>query len=243
MAISFPGGSTGKESSYNAGDPSSIPGSGRSTGEGIGYPLQYSWASLVGSAGKESACNAGDLGWIPGLGRSPGEGKGYPLQYSWENSMDCIVQGVTKSWTWLSDFHMEIKRRGWLVMWWSQGGLRWVDCGCWWRGRTRCGTSFLAGQWVVDGGLMVVNVCRRTGFYGGEGRLYLDLFLEGGYLLPITGPSYGREQAVFSCFWALNKCFLWAGCTQVQPRAACLQRMPPLVRHCAPSAAKEPGSH
>ena len=54
----------------------------------------------------ESTCNAGDLGLIPGLGRSPGEGKGYPLQYSGlENSMDCIVQGVTKSQTQLSDFH------------------------------------------------------------------------------------------------------------------------------------------
>ena len=41
-----------------------IPGSGRSTGEAIGYLLQYSWASL---AGKESACNVGDLGLIPGL--------------------------------------------------------------------------------------------------------------------------------------------------------------------------------
>ena len=43
----FPDSSVGKESSCNAGDPSSIPGSGRSAGEGIGYPLQYSWASLV----------------------------------------------------------------------------------------------------------------------------------------------------------------------------------------------------
>ena len=43
----FPGSSAGKEFSCNAGDPSSIPGSGRFTGEGIGYPLQYSWASLV----------------------------------------------------------------------------------------------------------------------------------------------------------------------------------------------------
>ena len=52
------------------------------------------------SVGKESACNAGDLSSIPGSGRSPGEGKGYPLQYSGlENSMDCIVHGVTKSWT------------------------------------------------------------------------------------------------------------------------------------------------
>ena len=89
---------------YNAGDPSSIPGLGRPAGEGIGYPLQYSWASPFGSAGKESACNAGDLGPIPGLGRSPGEGKGL-LQYSGlENSMDCIVLGVAKSQTLLSDF-------------------------------------------------------------------------------------------------------------------------------------------
>ena len=42
-----PGSSVGKESACNAGDPSSIPGSERSSGEGIGYPLQYSWASLV----------------------------------------------------------------------------------------------------------------------------------------------------------------------------------------------------
>ena len=41
------GSSAGKESTCNAGDPSLIPGSGRSTGEGIGYPLQYSWASLI----------------------------------------------------------------------------------------------------------------------------------------------------------------------------------------------------
>ena len=44
----------------------------------IGYPLQFSWASLVAQLGKKSACNAGDLGLIPGLERSPGEGKGYP---------------------------------------------------------------------------------------------------------------------------------------------------------------------
>ena len=59
-----------------------------------------------GSAGKESTCNAGDLGSIPELGRSPGEEKGYPLQYSGlENSMDCIIHGVAKSQTQLSDFH------------------------------------------------------------------------------------------------------------------------------------------
>ena len=59
-----------------------------------------------GSAGKESACKVGDLGLISGLGRSPGEGKGYsPLQCSGlESSMDCVVCGVTKSQTRLSNF-------------------------------------------------------------------------------------------------------------------------------------------
>ena len=77
--------------SAEVGDPGSIPGSGRSTGEGIGYLLIF-LGFPCGSAGKESACNAGDLDLIPGVGRSPGEGKGYPLQYSGlVNSMDCIV--------------------------------------------------------------------------------------------------------------------------------------------------------
>ena len=59
-----------------------------------------------GLAGKQSACNAGDPGSIPGLGRSLGEGKGYLLQYSGlENPMDCIVHGVAKNQTQLSDFH------------------------------------------------------------------------------------------------------------------------------------------
>ena len=62
-----------------------------------------------GSAGKESACNAGDLGSIPGLGGSPGEGKGYQLQYSGlENSMDCIVHGLAKSQTQLSEMWSQI---------------------------------------------------------------------------------------------------------------------------------------
>ena len=83
--MGFPGISVAKESACNAGDPGLIPGPGRSTGEGIGYPLQYSWAQLVN---KESACSAEDLGSMPGLVRSPGEGIGYPLQDSClENSM------------------------------------------------------------------------------------------------------------------------------------------------------------
>ena len=69
-------------------------------------PLIHSMGFPCGSADKESTRNAGDLGLIPALGRSPGEGKGYPLQYSGlENSMNCIIHGVAKSWTQLSDFH------------------------------------------------------------------------------------------------------------------------------------------
>ena len=45
--MGFPGSSVGKESACNVGDPGLIPGLGRSPGEGVGYPLQYSWASLV----------------------------------------------------------------------------------------------------------------------------------------------------------------------------------------------------
>ena len=78
----FPGSSAGKESTHNAENPGSLTGSGRSVGEGIGYQLQYSWASLVAQLVKNLPCNPGDLGSIPGLGRSPGEGNDYPFQYS-----------------------------------------------------------------------------------------------------------------------------------------------------------------
>ena len=110
--LSFPGSSTCKESACNIGDASSIPGSGRFPGEGIGCLLQYSWVSLVAQLVKnpptvwETWVN---LGAIPGLGRPPGERNGYPLQYSGlENSMHCIVHGVTKSRTRLSDFHFHL---------------------------------------------------------------------------------------------------------------------------------------
>ena len=64
------------------------------------------WGFPGSSIGKELTCNAGDPSSIPGLGRSPGERNNYPLQYSGlENSMDCIVHGVTKNRTQLSDFH------------------------------------------------------------------------------------------------------------------------------------------
>ena len=68
---------------------------------GLGFPIS-----------KESACNPGDLGSIPGLERSPGEGNIYPLQYSGlENSIDCMVHGVSESWTRLSDLHFTLQRQ------------------------------------------------------------------------------------------------------------------------------------
>ena len=57
--------------------------------------------------GKESACNMGYLGPVPGLGRFPGEGDRYRLQDSGlENSLDCVVHRIAKSWTRPSDFHV-----------------------------------------------------------------------------------------------------------------------------------------
>ena len=74
-------------------------------GHFIGVPKSFPGDS----DGKESTSKVRDLGSVPGLGRHPGEGKAYPLQYSGlENSMDCIVHGVTKSWTRRSDFHFHL---------------------------------------------------------------------------------------------------------------------------------------
>ena len=54
----FPDSSVGKESACSAGDLGPIPGLGRAAGEGIGYPLQYSWASLVAQLVKKSYANS-----------------------------------------------------------------------------------------------------------------------------------------------------------------------------------------
>ena len=64
-------------------NPNSIPRSGRSSGEGIGYPRQYSWVSLVAQlVNNPHSMRQTCLGSIPGLGRPPGGGHGNPLQYS-----------------------------------------------------------------------------------------------------------------------------------------------------------------
>ena len=96
-AMGFPDSSVGKESTCNAGDPGSVPGSGRFPGEWIGYPLQYSWASLmIQLVKKEIRLQCGRPGFYPWVGKFTWRGNGYSLQYSnLENSMDSIVHGVT----------------------------------------------------------------------------------------------------------------------------------------------------
>ena len=78
----FPGSSADKESTCNAGDPGLIPGSGRSPGEGIGYPLQYSWASLVAQSVNNSPAMWETFS-IPELGRSHGEVGKLPWRKEW----------------------------------------------------------------------------------------------------------------------------------------------------------------
>ena len=78
----FPCSSAGKESACNVGDPALIPGLGRSPGERIDYPFQYSWASLVAQTVKNLPAMLENLNSITGLGRSPGGRHGSLLQYS-----------------------------------------------------------------------------------------------------------------------------------------------------------------
>ena len=107
--MGFPGSSAGKESACNAGDLSSIPGSGRFPGEGIGYPLQYSWASLMTQMVKNLPAMWET--WVWSLGwEDPQEGSmaTHTTILSWRIPMDrgawwATVHGVIKSWTWLSN--------------------------------------------------------------------------------------------------------------------------------------------
>ena len=94
ISWSFPHSSVGKESTCNAGDLGLIPGSGRSTGEGIGYPLQDSWASLVTQLMKNPP--AVQETWVRSLGwECPLEKERLPTPVFWlENPMDCTVHRV-----------------------------------------------------------------------------------------------------------------------------------------------------
>ena len=77
-----------------------IPGSGRSAGEGIGYPLQYLWASLVAQLVKNPPTMQET--WVQSLGWEDALEKGKATHSSilaWSNSMDCIVHELAKSLT------------------------------------------------------------------------------------------------------------------------------------------------
>ena len=105
----FPGSSAGKESTCHAGDLGSIPGFGRFPGEGIGYPLQYSWASLVAQMVKNPPAMRET--WIQSLGWEDPLEEGMATHSSvlaWKIPMDkgawwATVHGITKSRTQLSD--------------------------------------------------------------------------------------------------------------------------------------------
>ena len=102
--IGFPHSSVGKESACNAGDPCSISGSGRSAGEGTGYPLQYSWASLVAQLVKTPPAMWVDLGSIPGLGDPLEKGKATHFSIlAWRSPWTIQSMGL-QSRTRLSDF-------------------------------------------------------------------------------------------------------------------------------------------
>ena len=107
--MGFPGSSAGKESACNAGDPGSIPGSGRSPGEGIGYPFLYSWASLVAQTVKNLP--AVQETWVQSLGWEDPLEKGktpHSSVLAWRIPLDggswqATVHRVTESQTRVSD--------------------------------------------------------------------------------------------------------------------------------------------
>ena len=84
----------------------SFPRLGRSAGEGISYPLQYSWTSLVAQLVKNPPAMWET--WVQSLGwEDPLEKATHSSIPGLENSISCIVHGVTKSWTRLSNFHFQ----------------------------------------------------------------------------------------------------------------------------------------
>ena len=188
----------------------------------------YYWASLLAQLIKESACNVGDLSLIPGLGRSPGEGRGYPLQYSsyplqysgLENSMDCVVPGLTKSWTWLSDLHTHmviIDCAGSLLLhglssscgkqgllsshsaWAShRGGIS--CCGARAQGCTR---SSNCGSWALELSSVVVqhrlNCSKACGIFLDQGSNLCLLFWQADSLPP------SHQGSLTGIFWIIEK--------------------------------------
>ena len=92
----FPHSSVGKESACNAGDCSSIPGSERSAGEGIGYPLQYSQASLVAWLVK-NRLQCGRPGFDPWLGKIPWRRERLSTPVFWPGEFQGLYSRVPKN--------------------------------------------------------------------------------------------------------------------------------------------------
>ena len=124
--------SVGKESACNAGDPGSIPGSGRSAGEGIGYSLQYSWVSLVAQLVKTLL--AVWETWVQSLGcEGPLRRERLPNPIFWP-----VVHGDTKSQTQLSEFHFlsllpKVKKNQWsqenkVIKWENEKFMTFLSC-------------------------------------------------------------------------------------------------------------------
>ena len=91
--LGFPDSSVGKECACNAGDPGSIPGSGRSAGEGIGYLLQYSWGSLVAQLVKNLPAI-----WETWVGKIPWRRERLPTPVFWPGEVhDCMAHGIAES--------------------------------------------------------------------------------------------------------------------------------------------------
>ena len=91
--MGFPGDSAGKESTCSAGDPGSIPGSGSCLGEGIGYPLQYSWVSLIAQMLRISL-QCGRPGFDPWVGKMPWRRERLPTPAFWPREF----QGLYSPW-------------------------------------------------------------------------------------------------------------------------------------------------
>ena len=110
----FPGSSAGKESACSAGDSGSLPGSGRSPGEGIGYPLQYSWVSLVAQTVENPLTIRETRVWFLGWGHPLEKGMQpspvfLPAEFRGQRSLRPAVHGAAKGWTQLSP---AVQRRG-----------------------------------------------------------------------------------------------------------------------------------
>ena len=106
--MGFPGSSAGKESACNAGNPSLIPGTGRSPGEGRSYPLQYSWASLVAQLVKNLPAMLKT--WVRSLGwEDPWRRERLLTPVFWPGEFHGLysLHGVAKSQTRLSTFHFQ----------------------------------------------------------------------------------------------------------------------------------------